>query len=302
MISVLNSPIMGPLIVFACNRTAEGATRMADITPRDIRRVTAFFTMYREGNPCVSFFQVYPSQLVMAVMISDPQDKYNMEMGLNNPNVAMREIHMPLRSCHSSYAISLAFVIGLPWYIRHISPMKNDAEGTGVSGSTMAFNCDTALRWIRHTTHMDFTALEIDQSTFFDSTRRFFTGSGIIFSGTLQYVSPWYILAFDCYMEECFNGDIMPSKTGFKDYWEHNTDGTSPSPYLADEEMAGRDVFAPGQAGDFLRNVVRENIAQVWRDASYGYKKGKSHDFEERLGAYGVEQVPWLDQVGLSYA
>lgn len=300
MISVLNSPIMGPLIVFACIRTAEGATRMTDITPRDIRRVTAFFTMYRMGNPCVSFFKVYPYQLVMALMISNRQDKYNMKMGLNTAKLAMQEIHMPLHSFHSSYAISLAFAIGLPWYIRHVSPMETDAEDPGASYSTKAFNCDTALRWTRHTTHMNFKALMKHRATSFESTRRFFTGSVVIFSGTLQYVSPFYILAFDCYMEECFNGDIMPSKTGFKSYWEHNIDGTSPSPYQADEEMAGGDVMAPEQAGNLLRNVVRENIAQVWRDACYGYEKKKIHDFKARLRAFEVEQVPWLDSYGLS--
>jgi hypothetical protein len=160
---------MGPLIIFACVRTPEGATRMVDITPRDIRRVTAFFTFYREGNPCVQpayhSFDIYPFLTGRAVIIFDGKDEYNMEMGVDSDPVTLQEVQIPVHSPHSSYPISLAFAIGLPWYIRRIAPMGTDADEADCPSPTsmttekyeriQEWNSHSPLRWTRHVTYMD---------------------------------------------------------------------------------------------------------------------------------------------------
>jgi len=286
ILSVLNSPVMGPLIIFACARTPEGATRMVDITPRDIRRVTAFFTFYREGNLCVRqayhHVDIYPFLTGRAVMLSDGKDEYNLEMGVDSDLVMVQEVQIPVHSPHSSYPISLAFAIGLPWYIRRIAPMGTDAECPSPTSMTMEkreriqeWNSHSPLRWSRHVTYMDPKGpLRDRQQRPFTSKKVLVTGSAVILSGKLHHISVWYLWMFNNYMDACFDRDIMPSEWGFKGFWEANS--TIPSPYDADKGLGSEDAFAPGKEGDDLRNAARENIARVWRAACHGYDRNKT--------------------------
>lgn len=277
MISVLHSPIMGPLIVFACIRTAEGATRMADITPRDIRRVTAFFTMYREGNPCVhALSPSYPFKSIRSLMITNVRDAYNKALGFPQEEIDVQEVWTPLDSPHSSYPISLAFGIGLSWYIRRIDTMETDGnrpspgpkEGDNYRWLG-TFNIRTLTKWIRHITYKDTELPQLDGRGQFTSKRVVIHGSAVIFAGKRNFINHWHYWAFYNYMDKCRTERIVPSESGFKSFLAANCAG-GVSPYQAEEVLGSEDAFAREEEGEELRKFTHTNLKRAWIEACIG--------------------------------
>jgi len=203
-------------MAFACfpgDGSEESGRTVKDVTPRDVRHAIDFL-QNSHGNPCVPDPARYHGKTLSAVKVSDTKERYNIAMGVTDP---IEPVNIPLDVYGlSPMASTMAFRLGLSWYIRRTSVAAENSNPfyrNKASNSVYSRWHTGDLRWLGHTTTLG------PNGNIFHTTADQHVGSVVIYHGKGAALDPLHIIAFNSYHDAAFVAKEIPSREGLEKHW-----------------------------------------------------------------------------------
>ncbi|KAK0731558.1 hypothetical protein B0H67DRAFT_549299 [Lasiosphaeris hirsuta] len=269
----LISPLMGPVIAFASDDlecSSDTASAFVDMDPRYIRHVADFFYLW-DQNACVPFPKRVRYPILPAMKLSDLSEPFNVAMGITEtfqpvwvPEAA------PFGGPQQNYPMTLAFMVGLTWYIRQASPRavmeSMAAEKRGHlprrwKGPKLLWlgNCVALIR--KEEGDFDMRFLQSNH----------LVGSAIFVHGKGAALHHFHVDALDRYLDDVYKKRMAPTKEGFAEFWTRYVEkcvglgimeaGKEPkSPYELEE--GSEDIL--GCNTEYVASLIKTHPRQIW--------------------------------------
>ncbi|KAK4447670.1 hypothetical protein QBC34DRAFT_354692 [Podospora aff. communis PSN243] len=208
----------GPIVVFACDpgTGVKGSCRaVKDVTPRDVRHTIDAFTK-KKSAPKKIVPRATAPLTISAIKISDIKERYNIAMGVTHP-IELVTIPVYVPGLASS-ASTMAFRLGLSWYVRQTSDMSRQTNPRSFDPKTAEYQTrwyTGDLRWLGSTTDLSPSGkrhyhLAADQHV----------GSVVVFHGKGAPLDPLHIAAFNNYLDSVYISKGVPTAEGLEAFWK----------------------------------------------------------------------------------
>jgi hypothetical protein len=153
---------------------------------------------------------------ICAIKISDIKERYNIAMGVTHPiDVVTIPVHVPKLT---PSAITIAFRLGLNWYLRPTSHLSRQTNPKFFDPKTAQYQTrwyTGDLRWLGNT-----SCLSPSGNRPYHLTADQHVGSVVVFHGKGAPLDPLHIAAFNNYLDSVYISKGVPSREGLEAFWK----------------------------------------------------------------------------------
>ncbi|RKU43804.1 hypothetical protein DL546_006097 [Coniochaeta pulveracea] len=231
-------------------------------------RTFIYYIQNRRINPCVHDPYSVPCTVVPALRIVDVNDPFNRAMGLTEPT---DRVFVRVHHVNPAMVLTLAFLVGLPWYIRDGNTLEHVARPWQGMDLRFFSRVTVCLPEKGGLVDENGQALKEYCAQTYDMA---YSGFFVLLHNRDAPILEHHVLAFTKYLQFCVEGRLVPSKKDFQKYWnaykavkvQHGVsmDGMH-SPYAMDDiPSEGRDKDA-----DMLMKQLCDD-EDVWYNAVDG--------------------------------
>ncbi|KAK3341498.1 hypothetical protein B0T25DRAFT_343825 [Lasiosphaeria hispida] len=274
------SPWTGPVLAFATDLECVSATAaaMLDMSPRYVRHLADYLFNW-DQNACIPFPKRAGVPMLPAIKLSDLADPFNVAMGITQNTqpvkVPRRE---PFSGVGGNMHITLAFLVGLTWYMRQASPRAVMASMELYKNSEVYLANllrlprwrGLELRWLGNCVSPYVNEDGAWEAMFEQPTH--LLGSAVVVHGKGAELHPLHLDALERYLDDAFEQKFFPTRDGFAAFWLRYTKecvslgmmeaAKEPkSPYELEDE-GGDDIL--GGCTEIVAGFMNDHPRQIW--------------------------------------
>jgi hypothetical protein len=176
-------------------------------------RTFIYYIQNRRINPCVHDHDGIPCTVVPATRIVDLKDPFNQAMGITNPT---DRVWAPVRHMNPAMVWTLAFLVGLPWYIRDGNTLEHAARPWQGMDLRFFSRVTVCLPNQGGLVDEDGQALKEYYTQTYDMT---YSGFFVIVHNRDMPILEHHVLALIKYLHFCVDDKLVPKKKDFQKYW-----------------------------------------------------------------------------------
>jgi hypothetical protein len=176
-------------------------------------RTFIYYIQNRRINPCVHDPDSVPCTAVPATRIVDLQDPFNQAMGLTKP---IDRVWVRLHHMNPAMVWTLAFLVGLPWYIRDGNTLDHAARPWQGMDLRFFSRVTVCLPNKGGVVDEDGQALKEFCEQTYDMT---YSGFFVVVHNRDMPILEHHVLALIKYLQFCVDDKLVPRKKDFQKYW-----------------------------------------------------------------------------------